>query len=267
MSQPAALGAPLLGVEGVRARLEVLLERYPGGTVVFDADGTLWSHDVGGMVYEFAHDTGAFKESALDRLAAKAASIGARHARGGRSAALVRAIERHVTELVDGERHVAELQVWAYVDFTDAELRELTALALERGGHHGTLHEEVVELAAWARAQGARTRIVSASPRIVVEEAVRLLGFEPTDVVAGEPCWQGERIDVGLAQPLPYGPEKAVAGRRLLSGSPWLATFGDSGFDLDMMREALLAVGVGQKPSLLAGLGEHPAAVRLSLTE
>jgi phosphoserine phosphatase len=99
----------------------------------------------------------------------------------------------------------------------------------------------------------------------VVEEALSGLGFELDQIVAGDPRWTEGRIDVGLELPLPYGPDKAVAGRRLLGETVWLATFGDSGFDLDMMQEARFAVGVGGKPQLLAGLAEHPDAVLLAL--
>src|SRR5262249_29879958 len=154
---------------------------------------------------------------------------------------LVRTIELGLAPRADYERALAELQVWAYVDFSEEELRSLSHQVLSEPDHRAGLHHEVLELAGYARDRGAFTYVVSASPRIVVEEAIAGLGFRHQDVVAGDPIWTAGRIDVGLSAPLPYGPEKARRGRNLLGQAVWLVTFGDSGFDLDMMREAQLA--------------------------
>src|SRR5690606_2327300 len=46
-----------LSVEGgvrVRERIARLLDLHEGGALVFDADGTLWTHDVGCMVFDAA---------------------------------------------------------------------------------------------------------------------------------------------------------------------------------------------------------------------
>lgn len=254
---------PVVDGPAVRQRLARLLDQHPGGALVFDADGTLWTHDVGCMVYDAAAAAGAFKASARERLGLEAQRLGEAPRDHHSATELVRLIELSLLGGHAAERALAELQVWAYVDFSEQELRDLCREVFQGGGHADGLHHEVLELAAYARDRGALTCVVSASPRIVVEEALRGLGFEKDLVVAGDPNWKHGRIDVGLEVPLPYGPEKAARGRRLLGETVWLATFGDSDFDLDMMREAALAVGLGEKPRLLEGLRAHPNALLL----
>jgi len=247
----------------VQDRIALLLDQHPGGALVFDADGTLWTHDVGCMVFDAATAAGAFKASARDRLRLEAERLGGAPKDAHSATELVRLIELTLGDGPAPEQALAELQVWAYVDFSEHELRDLCREVFQGPEHAEGLHHEVLELAAYARERGALTCVVSASPRIVVEEALHGLGFERDLMVAGDPNWKHGRIDVGLELPLPYGPEKAAAGRRLLGETVWLATFGDSGFDLDMMREATLAVGLGKKPQLLEGLRAHPNALLL----
>jgi phosphatidylglycerophosphatase C len=256
---------PVVDSERVRERIDRLLDVQPEGALVFDADGTLWRHDVGCQVFEAAAARGAFRDSAQDRLYAEATRLGGSPGIRQPVRELIRLIETALAGHAAPERALAEFQVWAYLDFSEQDLRAFCREVLDGPEHRAGLHHEVLDLAAHARGRGARTCVVSASPRIVVEEALSGLGFELDQIVAGDPRWTEGRIDVGLELPLPYGPDKAVAGRRLLGETVWLATFGDSGFDLDMMQEARFAVGVGGKPQLLAGLAEHPDAVLLAL--
>ena len=252
-------------VDGVRVRERIaeLLDLHEGGALVFDADGTLWTHDVGCMVFDAAIEGDAFKDSARTRLQAEVMRLGLHAAQGASTTSLVKSLALALGVPPSGEQALAEFQVWAYVDFSEEELRSLCRSVLRTPAHALGLHHDVLELAAFARERGATTCVVSASPRIVVEEALHGLGFGHEWIVAGDPNWTDGCIDVGLGAPLPYGPQKAIAGRRLLGRSSWVATFGDSGFDLDMMHEATLAVGLGQKPQLLEGLRRHPNAVLL----
>jgi hypothetical protein len=67
-----------------------------------------------------------------------------------------------------------------------------------------------------------------------------------------------------LETPLPYGPDKVTAGRTLIGEGSWLATLGDSCFDIDMMRCARLAAGIGDKPDMLRQLADLEHAVLLA---
>lgn len=260
---------PVVTVAQFQRQLEQLLDSSPSGTVVFDADGTLWQHDVGVMTFEWAIDQRLLYPSAVEALLAfsQAQGLGlvARDVHE-----LARALQHAFAAEQLGERAAAEMQVWVYVDYCEAEFRELVRRALAQMGHLRTLHREIVELAAWVRNRGAHALIVSASPQWVVEEAAATLGFGPEEIVAGCPELRLDatgipRIAPRLRAPLPYGPDKVDAGRKRMGSRPWLAALGDSSFDLDMFRQAPLAAGIGSKPGMLAGLAQLPHGVRLQL--
>jgi phosphoserine phosphatase len=247
-----------------------LLVDNPGGGVVFDADGTLWSTDVGCTVFDYACARGLFREDSEEglRKEAERQGISIRGPSGPNETA--RILQGAFRAGNYEERACAEMQVWAYAGYSEQEFRVLIREALEEGQYRRTLHADVLRIAEWSWKMGAQVNIVSASPRWVVEEAVSEFEFfSASRIAAGDPNLE-ERGDVvymrhGLAAPLPYGRDKVKGGRALLQGRPWLATFGDSDFDLDMMAEAALAVGIGDKTTMLTGLSQLPNGVRLLL--
>jgi hypothetical protein len=76
---------------------------------------------------------------------------------------------------------------------------------------------------------------------------VEELGFHADDVSGGVPKVVGGIIQTSLAEPLPYGPEKVKSALKRLGSVPLLAGFGDSTFDLDLLRAAKIGVGLGKK--------------------
>lgn len=260
---------PTLSCSAFRDRLQTLLTQSPGGAVVFDADGTLWRHDVGCMVYDLACEHRLFRPEALSALRKEVEALGLTLASDADANDAARRLQAAWRAGDYGERAAAEMQVWAYVGFSEFQFRELVREALKSGGHEGGLHLEVLALADWVRRAGGRALIVSASPKWVVEEATRDHGFAADEIAAGMPHLSeqgGTRfIQAGMPTPLPYGPDKVVAGRELLKGIPWLAALGDSSFDLEMMSEAQLAGGIGEKPEMLDGLSRLAHGVRLKL--
>lgn len=260
--------APFVNLSDLKERLSSLFEMYEDAAVVFDADGTLWSHDVGCMVFDEAVKEGLFREEALAPLNEEARARGL-FAPGKNANEVARSLQQAWYSNLYNERAAAEMQVWAYVGFTETEFRALVNQALENGKHQETFHDTVVELVRWIQEQGRRACVVSASPLWVVEEAVRALNIPPREIAAGVPnvdAHCGVRtIRAGMAAPLPYGPEKVRAGRALLGKSRWLAALGDSDFDLHMMAEAEIGVAIGNKAAMLEGLTALPHAVRLKL--
>lgn len=263
------MATPILSVAALRQQLLPLLREFPGGAVVFDADGTLWSHDVGCMVFDFAIEQGLFRQEVCEalRAAARAQGVDVGGFRGAND--LARRIQAAWYSGRTAERPTAEVQVWAYAGFEEDDFRCMVRDALRWGNHEATLHHAVLAMAHWVRSNGGRAYIVSASPLWVVEEATCAFGFTPHEIAAGVPNLrtesEGRIIAPGLAEPLPYGPDKVVAGKKLLGARPWLATLGDSSFDIDMMRCARLAAGIGHKPEMLTELGELEHGVRLDL--
>ncbi len=251
-------------------RLERLAADAKGpAALVFDADGTLWAGDVGSDTFTQAFTERLLREDARSALLAEveAHGLGADlELQGARpedadANLLAQEIQRAFDEGRYSERATSELQVWAYAGWTEGELREHTRRTLKRRRHLSQIRHTLLPVILWAREARLRAVIVSASPQIVVEEAARDLGFGPEDIVAG----RGQAADgvllPALAGSLPYGPDKVRAGKRLLGNVAWLAAFGDSDFDAEMLSESKLPVLVRPRPALLERLGQLPRAV------
>ncbi len=260
--EPLARGAQVAGGQqaagGEGARMP--------GALVCDADGTLWTSDVGIDVFVDALANDLLRDEAREALRREVLA----HNLAGDvdldsldANALGKHLQRAFELGVYAEKPATEMQVWAYAGFTEDELRSHTREALRRSDQDSHIYQPLLPVLIWARDAGLRTVIVSASPQIVVEEAARALDFMPTDIVAGRTTRDGARLLAELSEPLPYGDAKAHAGRRILGDTPWLATFGDSAFDVAMLSEAKLPVAVRPKPELLAQLPSIPGAVRL----
>jgi phosphoserine phosphatase len=152
---------------------------------------------------------------------------------------------------------------WVFAGSPVADIDAVIARALAERRLEDRLLLEMKPILAWARAEGVRAVVVSASPERVVFQAALLWGFEPDDIVAARARIRAGRYTVGLEAPLPYEEQKVIAARALLGDVNWLAAFGNSLFDLHMLRAARLAVAVQPKADLYAGLSDVPHAVVL----
>ncbi len=246
-------------------QLDPLARRSGGqGAVVFDADGTLWTYDVGINTFIDALELDLLREAARTALLQEVEKHGladssSLHADAN---ALGRILERAFEEDRYAEKAATEMQVWAYAGWSEDELRAHARQSLERHGHSAHLYRPLLPVVQWARDAGLRTVIVSASPQIVVEEAAASLGFSARDIIAGRPKQNSSGFLPELTEPLPYGKDKVSAARRLIGDAAWLATFGDSAFDVDMLAEAHLPVAVRPKDELLERLPRLASAVR-----
>jgi len=243
------------------AELERHLDASPCA-LAFDADGTLWSGDVGDDVFRFAVAHGRLREAARAALEHEA------HTRGFSAFPDVNETARHLfDQYVAGrypEREMCELMTWCYAGHSVAEMRELALEALRATHHAERLHEELRPILERMRERGVRTVVISASPRITVEQATKLWGFQPQDIAASTPELKGDVIASRMHGEVPYAAGKVRAGRALLGSAKWIASFGDNIFDLEMMHEAALGVAIRPKPALEARLGEVPGVLRLS---
>jgi phosphoserine phosphatase len=150
------------------------------------------------------------------------------------------------------ELKACEMMVLCYAGWTEDELRDHTRRTLALSSSRVEAFTPLLRIINWAREQDLRCIIVSASPKLVVEEAAAPLGFERGDVAAGHARARAGRIEATLSGPIPYAATKVQAARSLFADAPWLATFGDNAFDIDMLRAAERAVLVRPKQRLLA---------------
>ncbi|MEP7049661.1 MAG: HAD family hydrolase [Pseudomonadota bacterium] len=243
------------------ARLEPYFRARSACAIAFDADGTLWSGDVGDDVFRFAVAHGRLREAARGALEREATT------RGFDTFADVNATARHLFEAyVDRrypERDMCELMTWCYAGHTVAEMRTLVREALADANHAQRLQEELRPILDYARQAGVRTVVISASPRTTVEVAASVWGFAAEDIAASTPHIAGEVICAEMAGSVPYAATKCSAGRTLLGDARWVASFGDNVFDLEMLREADIGVAVRPKPALHARLHEVPGVFLL----
>ena len=248
--------ATTISVADLIAELEPRLSGDQPGVLAFDADGTLWSGDVGDDIFRFAVSNGRLREAA--RVAIEREAI----QRGFDVFPDVNATAQHLFEMYMAgryvERQMCELMTWCYAGHTLSEMRALVQEALDSVKHGERLHREVGPVLEWARRNGLRTVVISASPRPTVEVATRYWGFAPADIAAATPRVENELILPEMNGFVPYADAKVAAGRALIGPARWLASFGDNVFDIEMMREAELALAVRPKPKLVARLDEVP---------
>lgn len=245
------------------ARLDSHLARHENlaPLLVFDGDGTLWSGDVGEDVFETAVESGLIMDVAANALRALAGDYGFETA--GTPSAVADRLYRAYLRGDFPERPVTEMMVWCYAGWNYDALASFSRDVLRARGIASRYNPSVVEIVGWARARGLRSVVISASPEPVVEAAVEPLGLGSDDVVAGAPRRKAGRVLTELSRPLPYGADKVRTGRTAFGRTPWLAVFGDSDFDFEMLAEAEQPVAVHPKPALRARLGELSGVVEL----
>ena len=256
------MSARLVNAEQLIAEFEPHLQTAQPCALAFDADGTLWSGDVGDDVFRFAVTRGRLREDARAELERQA------RRRGFEVFADLNATAKHLfDQYVAGrypEREICELMTWCYAGHSLNEMRELALEALAETQHTTRLHAELRPILEYARARGARTVVISASPRVTVEQAAARWGFAAEDIAASTPRLVGGVITAEMAGAVPYAHDKVLAGRALLGSAHWVASFGDNVFDLEMMQEAELGVAVRPKPALAARLADIVGVLRLS---
>lgn len=248
---------PLTGeqVDGAAVidRLEAARIRGPSG-LAFDADGTLWSGDVGEDVFEWACGHELLRGEGEDALV-RVATLHGVSADGTPS--------RIASSLYAGYRSgrvpeltMCEIMAWCYAGFSDGELRETARQAFSERQLADRRRGVLVPIFDWAKRGEVRVVVVSASPFPIVEEGLRVIGVEVAGLAAARAAMNGDRIRPAIAEPVPYADQKPLAGKRLLAGHDWLGSFGDNAFDVDMLRAARVGVAVCPKPALAARLHE-----------
>ena len=234
-----------------------------GGILAFDGDGTLWAGDVGEDVFNYATERELLREEAREALALEAQQHGLDPT--GSSSALAR---RLFAEYVAGkypERSVCAVMTWCYAGFARENLVDLIEHVFKERRLASRVTRELEPVFDFARKEGLRTVLVSASPHPIVELAGRLWEIAPGDVAAARPALEGHRILPRLENAVPYAEAKLTALTALAPDAELLASFGDNIFDAELLAAARLGVAVRPKPALEARLPELPGVVRLEM--
>jgi phosphatidylglycerophosphatase C len=233
-------------------RLEGLVDAAPAGVLAFDADGTLWTGDVGDDFYEAMLAGEDFLREAEDEIRRELERAGLTAPERGAARTLLDAYNSGNFD----EEHFYEIVGWAAAGRTRDEVAAYADRIQAEGDLDARLQREVEPVLAWAARRRVDVFVVSASPRIVVQRGATRLSIPAPHVFGAQARFDGDRMLPEPVRPIPYGPGKVTALRAAIGTRPILAAFGDNVFDLPMLSEAQVPVVVRPKPRLLARRAE-----------
>ena len=168
---------------------------------------------------------------------------------------------------VDGtfpEDEVCALMSWCYAGFTVDELGTFARDALAAKDIGARLNVRLTPILEWARAEGVRAVIVSASPAAGGRRSRRSLRVLARRRRRGAPRARGRSARPAASTACCRSPTvSAWRPPELLKGDELLAAFGDNYFDLELLRAARLGVAVSPKPALRERLPELEDVVLL----
>lgn len=265
---PVTHALPRVGSAGLVQRLEEARRAAPGRTLLaFDADGTLWSGDVGFDLFKAALAERALRAEARAALADEAhgAGLSVEPTDDANAIALRLFAAWAAGDYDDGRAF--RMMAWAFAGHDAASMTSMAERALAAAGVEARVHAPVREVIDWAHHAGVEVWIVSASPRAAVEAGGRLFAVPADRVLAVTPVRDGDHILPTLEEPVPYDVGKPAA---LLAAAPdatVLGAFGDSASDGPMMRLARIAVAVEPHARLRALGAELRHLVELAIDD
>jgi phosphatidylglycerophosphatase C len=227
-------------------------------TIAFDGDGTLWSGDVGEDLMHAALRESFLLEAALPSLLAEAQRHAIPLPNESEPNAVADTLIHAYLAGTYPERETCAMMTWCYAGRSLLELSEFAAAVLRDEDLPSRLSAELAPIIEWCDAAGVRRVLVSASPRVIVEQAAAARGFRPENIAAAKPAVAAGRVLPHLDGAVPYAEAKLSAGRALFGDARWLAAFGDNVFDIEMLTTAEVGIAVRPKPKLeqqLAALG------------
>lgn len=253
---------PEVDAKELRLLLERIRRELTRPMVIFDADGTIWSGDVGFDLFTAALARRMFREEAREALATEAKSLGIPSS-GDANILAERLLDAFAEGAYEDARAFA-MMTWAFAGFTTEEMDDFARDVIRREEVESRIFAPVRETLAWARTEGVEVVICSASPISIVVAGVQLLGIKPEQIIAAVPEVHAGKLLPRLASPgLPYGEGKVRAIERFRPGRPILAGFGDSAGDAFFLRRAHLPVAVGPSQRLLDEASTIPGLVVL----
>jgi phosphoserine phosphatase len=242
-------------------RLERALDYGEGvPLLVFDADGTLWSGDVGVDLFSTAIEERLFRDEVVPALRAEAEHCGVDPSGSAEEIAL-RLLVANEQGAYENARAFG-MMAWAFAGFEDGEMTALAQRVVQERGLAGRVHGFVGPVLEWARARDVAVTICSASPVAVVVAGAALLGISAAEVIAVTPELASGRLTARLVPgATPYGEGKVARLRERHAGARILAGFGDTAGDAPFLGLASIAVAVEPHAKLRALLPTFRDAV------
>lgn len=218
--------------------------------IATDADGTLWTGDVGEDVWSALTTSELLSEESApaSRALAEAAGLPTDGDATEVSSRLFDAYQDgHLDDRASFEAAALALSGHDVADITARIDDALRAVDL-----HARTHGAMRRIMKAARGRGLDVVIVSASARVVIERAVLVADIDVSGVIGVELATDGTHLSPTLAAELPYREGKAQLLRRRIGQKRVLFAFGDSPYDAELLRLAKTPVAVRPKAKLLA---------------
>ena len=246
-------------VERVIERMESAVQA--GASVVAtDADGTLWSGDVGVDIFETLIAERGIREQAEEALRREAteASIDST----GSVHEVAAKLEAAVATGQYSEQRCYEMMAWVFAGWAVEQAREFARQVRDRKLSL-RIHGEMRAIVEWISKRGLELWVVSASPSFMVQAGVELLGIGADRVIGTTPAQEQGRWLARLESPIPYGPGKVQELKKKTKNQIVAASFGDEVFDVEMLKEAKVAVAIRPKARLRGRASEITGLVEL----
>jgi len=262
---------PIEPVASVSARIAARIAASSSNAIVAtDADGTLWTQDVGETTFHALLDASAIREIARAPLAGEASAHGVRVGERDDANAIARAIWDAYVAGAFPEDRVCALMAWSVAGWSLAEAERFAGSVLEAFfASPARLIEEQWELLAACADRGAHIVVVSASPTWVVQAAMgialRARRLPIAHVVAMDVAVEGGVVLPRTEGVWPYGPGKCERVGAIVerTNARWVAAMGDNRFDAAMLARAEIGVAVRPKPALRAVAADVKGLVEL----
>jgi phosphoserine phosphatase len=214
-----------------------------------DADGTIWSGDIGVDLLQFGVRRGVFRDACLPYAQQLARDNGVRVC--DEPTAQIAALDAAYEQSKISDEAMVHLCATAFAGIEQAEFAQFCQSVVQAHQLEGRFHREICEVFRWAQRWAIPIWVVSASPRDVVVAGVASLGIAAEQVVGVEVELDHGARSTRLVEPVPYAEGKRVAIQQHLQSCTVLAAFGDNYWDTALLSMAEFALAVRPKQALL----------------
>ncbi len=257
---------PIVSADELRLRLEQFRPSIEGPVALaFDADGTLWSGDVGFDLFKAALAARALRPAARTALAAEAHAAGL--TASGHEEANEIAIRLFAAWAAGdiGDERAFRMMAWAFAGFGEDEMLAFADETQRASGLATRIHRPAREVIRWAHGAGIEVWVVSASPRAAVVAGARHFEIDASRVIGVTPIVASGVLTTELQEPISFDAGKPLAFAAHAPRTTLLAAFGDTASDVPLFLAAHLGVAVGPNDRLRAAASTVPGLVELAL--
>lgn len=217
--------------------------------LAFDADGTLWSGDVGNDLFEALIKARGVREDAHEALVREANEFGITVSANATDLAQT-LFEAHEAGKYPEDRCFA-MMAWVFAGWSLEETITFSRNVVQESNLEKRLHRFLDPVFDWAQKENVAVWVVSASAKWMVEIGVQTFGIPNDQVIGMTPRIENGFVMAELAGLPIYGPNKPLVLREKCPRGTLIGGFGDSSYDVPLLQMAKQGVGVRPKASLV----------------